>query len=233
MTSQPGADERRIRHLLRRRGVGYAPDPPADGWWADLYDDTHTDHHPAAPRTAPDTARIGGGLIPDWRKGPVAELRPPESPGAGPKDTPPPTNATEPEPEPDEPAADEWVDAEPDDETTPAAVKRGRHAPARRIQAAYVELAPRTRVLLYNGTAAGAGWVFGLLPLFSDWITAAQHDTGSIGTALIVGTGLVAATGMLVDRRTRAWWGPLPWICRIPLASALAALALYAPASTL
>jgi hypothetical protein len=133
-----------------------------------------------------------------------------------------------------EPASEPgWEDAEPDDESTPAARRRTTHSPGRRLHAAYLDLAPRTRVLLYNGAAAGLGWAFGLVPLFERWITSCQHDTGHISAALVLGAGLALACGILIDRRSRRWWGPLPWICRIPTASAVLALALYAPASTL
>jgi hypothetical protein len=49
MSTDQGADERRIRHLLQARGVSYTPDtpPPAKGWWDRLYDD-----EPPAPRAA-------------------------------------------------------------------------------------------------------------------------------------------------------------------------------------
>lgn len=129
-------------------------------------------------------------------------------------------------------AGDVWEDAEPDDESSPQAVRRGTHNPARRAHDAYTALNPRTRVLVYNGSAAGGGWCFGLGQLFSGWITACQHDTGHVGAALALGVGMVIACGVLIDWRTRHWWGPLPWLCRIPLASAVLALALYAPGVT-
>jgi hypothetical protein len=50
MTTDPGADERRIRRALDARGVSYAPQPPAapaGDWWDRLYDD-----EPPAPRAA-------------------------------------------------------------------------------------------------------------------------------------------------------------------------------------
>jgi hypothetical protein len=139
-------------------------------------------------------------------------------------------DATDTKPRPPAPA---WEDAQPDDEATPAARRRNDRSPGRRLQAAYVELAPRTRTLLYNGGAAALGWGLGLLHLFSRWITSCQHDTGHISAALTLGAGITIACGALIDRRTRHWWGPLPWLCRTPTATAVLALALYAPASAL
>ncbi|MFE0875368.1 hypothetical protein ACFW4X_10870 [Streptomyces smyrnaeus] len=88
----------------------------------------------------------------------------------------------------------------------------------------------RTWVLLYNGSAAALGWAFGLVDLFGGWIADCGHAY-SVTTALLLGTGIVVILGQFIDRRTRGWWGPLPWICRAPLASAVLALGLYAPAS--
>lgn len=126
-----------------------------------------------------------------------------------------------------------WEDEDGDDETTPAARRRTAHSPGRRIHAAYLDLAPRTRVLLYNGSAAALGWGLGLLSLFEQWITACQYDTGHISAALTLGAGITLTCGVLIDRRTRHWWGPLPWLCRIPTATAVLAVALYAPASAI
>lgn len=207
MTTTPGADERRIRYALHKRGLGYAPQPPAapasgDEWWDRLYEDADDHHGAATPRRR---------RIPPLRRpaAPKAEPEPAEQPEADP----------------------EWETAEPVDESTPAAVARDRRSPGRRLNAEYASLPHRTRVLLYNGTTAGTGYTLGIVHLFTSWITGAQNDTGSIAAALIIGTGLVITLGVLVDRRTRPWWGPLPWLCRIPLASAVLALALYAPAS--
>lgn len=218
MSAPQGADERRIRHLLAARGVGYAPQkpPPVAGWWDDLYDDAHDDHHrpDRPPRAAP--------RLPDWRRGQTADLRGPDpdrpDEPAEPQKTPP-TAA--------EAADDGWEDVDEPEEASTAAHKP-RRAAARRIHTEYLDLPRRTRWLLYTGSAAGAGYWVGLVPLMNGWITACGDDT-SPKAAIILGLGVITAAGVLVDRRTRSWWGPLPWLCRIPLASGLLALALYAP----
>ena len=218
MTTAPGADERRIRQLLLNRGVG--PDAPAPApargrdWLDDILDEKPTPAPPVAPR------------LPDWRKGETADLTPPPAPAP---EQPQPEVAQDPHGQPaDDPADD-----------APAPAKERPHAPAgrplepalRQARQAVEQFPGRVRVLVYTGSAAGAGWAFGLPQHFQAWITACGHDT-SPGGALAFGTGLVLACGVLVDRRTRHWWGPLPWLCRIPLASALLALALYAPGVT-
>jgi hypothetical protein len=48
MTTAPGADERRIRHALHTRGVGYAPQPPAAARPRDWLDDVIDDREPHA-----------------------------------------------------------------------------------------------------------------------------------------------------------------------------------------
>jgi hypothetical protein len=98
--------------------------------------------------------------------------------------------------------------------------------PARALH--YSELHPRTRGLLYNGLAALAGWGLALTRLFGDVITQCAQHAG-IRAALILGVAMIVVIGQFWDRRTRGWYGPLAWVCRIPLASAVVALGLYAP----
>ncbi|MEE4541010.1 hypothetical protein V2S66_03380 [Streptomyces sp. V4-01] len=224
----PGADEVRARHNLRLavRGFDSPAEPVMSSWWDELYDSAHDDHHrpDALPAPAP---RLG-----DWRKGESTDLR-----GDRPDEVPEPPE-TKPEPVVeqllDEEDEGEWEDV---DEPEPQPV--GRTAPARarrqtagaRAQHEYAQLPGRIRWLLYTGTAAAAGYWVQLAPLMEGWITDCGRDTGTSG-ALALGIGLVLACGVLIDRRTRGWWGPLPWLCRIPLASAVLALLLFAPGGT-
>lgn len=91
-------------------------------------------------------------------------------------------------------------------------------------------LSAGTRRLLANAGAAGAGYVLGLTPMFGTWIEECGRTT-SIGGALFLGGSMCLAIGHFWDRRTRHWYPGLAWAARIPLASAITALALYAPAS--
>lgn len=91
-------------------------------------------------------------------------------------------------------------------------------------------LSDGTKWLLYNAAAAGAGWYMGIGPAIGGWIESCGRET-SIGGALALGGGICLGIAAMWDSRTRHWYRPLAWLARIPLASALAALALYAPAS--
>lgn len=196
----PGPDERRIRSILLRRGVGYDAAPPAvppelpagyepvpaADWWDRLYDDEP--QQPETPRPRPAEEHLA---------------------------------ADEPEPEeqPDRPAA---FAPQPD------------YWPRPRIPAvpdrATAAISPGTRRLLYNVSAAGAGWGLGLYDQFA----AALADCGtnySIGGALVLGIGGSLLIAHVWDRRTRHWWPGIAWVARIPLATAVLALALWAPAA--
>ncbi|MFE7972988.1 hypothetical protein [Streptomyces shenzhenensis] len=166
---RPGADELRIRSMLRKQGVG----PDAEDWWA--------------PKAGPAVADEPDDGQPD--RAPVFT---PE-PGYWPRPH------------------------------TPAFIDRTRD----RAQTA---VSPGTRRLLYNTSAAGAGWALGLYHQFAGALT----DCGtsySIGGALILGAGGCLLIAHVWDRRTRHWWPGIAWAARIPLATAVTALALYAPAA--
>ncbi|MGW1306502.1 hypothetical protein ACWD5R_43680 [Streptomyces sp. NPDC002514] len=87
-----------------------------------------------------------------------------------------------------------------------------------------------TRRLCLNVAAAGVGWWFGPARVIGGWIESCGREY-SISGALALGVGICLVTAGVWDRRTRHWWPPLAWAARIPLASAVTALALYAPAS--
>ncbi|MGW1847705.1 hypothetical protein [Streptomyces sp. NPDC001966] len=84
--------------------------------------------------------------------------------------------------------------------------------------------------LLANAGAVGAGYGLGLIPLLSRAIEECGRTT-SIGGALVLGGGVVLFVAHVWDRKTRHWHPITAWVARIPLASAITALALYAPAS--
>lgn len=204
MTSptEPGADELRVRSILRQRGVGpdaepppTPPGPPPPGfdpepqaWWSH-----------ARPQVE---AEVEGSEH-------DAEEDPDDEPGAA---------ADEPErPRKFEPQPGYW----PRPHVSAAVGRTLDRAPA--------AISPGTRRLLYNATAAGAGWVLGLYHQFA----AAIADCGeqSIGGALVLGFTGTALIAHVWDRRTRHWWPGIAWCARIPLATAICALALWAPAA--
>lgn len=104
----------------------------------------------------------------------------------------------------------------------PAAV----HTTRERAEAA---ISVGTRRLLYNASAAGAGWGLGLYDQLASLI--ADCGATSIGGALVLGGGATALIAHVWDRRTRHWWPGIAWAARIPLATAICALALWAPAA--
>jgi hypothetical protein len=170
--TQPDADERRIKALLKRRGVG--PDARAQDWWE--------------PKPTP-----------------VVEDEP--------------DNEQPDRPAPFAPQPDYWPHPH-----VPAAVTRIPDQAAAAIS-------PRTRKALYNASAAGAGWSLGLYQQFAGAIAdCGQHY--SIGGAIVLGVGGCLVIAHVWDRRTRHWWPGIAWAARIPLATAILALALWAPAAS-
>lgn len=187
MSRNQGADELRMRSLLRRQGVG--PD-------AEL---------PATPPGPPPAGVEAETVREDWWADEPAKDETSEEPEGRPR-------AFEPQPE-------YWPRPH-----MPAAVTRTfDRAPA--------AISPRTRSFLYNASAAGAGWGLGLYHQFAGAIADCGQQT-SIGGALVLGVGGTLLIAHVWDRRTRHWWPGIAWIARIPLATAVLALALWAPAAT-
>ncbi|SES03786.1 hypothetical protein [Streptomyces qinglanensis] len=186
-----------------------APEPADrhdDDWWDRLYADG-TDTGPAA----------------DWW------TRPPEPPEAE-LPVPRPQTSAQPQPVEELTADPDTPEPAPEPRRRLPTIKTGAVDQRAEQVRQHLHVEHRTWVLLYNGSAATLGWSFGLVDLFGGWITDCGRDY-SVTTALLLGSGIVVLLGQVLDRRTRGWWGPLPWICRAPLASAVLALGLYAPAS--
>jgi hypothetical protein len=148
---------------------------------------------------------------------------------------------TDPDPDP----VEEWWADEPADDELAEGERRGPvfapapdyyprpHMPTAIVQLpdrAAAALSPRTRRFLYNGSATGAGWGLGLYQQCAH----ALADCGQTSTsgALVLGVGTCILVAHFWDRRTRHWWPGLAWAARIPLATAILALALWAPAAS-
>ncbi|MGO4418933.1 hypothetical protein AB4Z54_09275 [Streptomyces sp. MCAF7] len=175
-------------------------------WWDDLYADDASSTARTVEAPAP--------RLPDWRRGETVELG---------------DDQAEAEPS----ALNEDEDQDQDDVADSRPGRGPSVAPvAKKVLDLREDFNPRTRVLAYNLGAAGLGWLFRLPQSMGGLIADAGRES-SITTALIVGAGMVLVAGQLIDRRTRGWWPPLAWIARAPLASAVLALALYAPADSL
>lgn len=167
---------------------------------------------------------------------------PDATPPAMPPDPPPPAYKPGPAREdwwsPAEPVEDD-TDDEPDEEQPRPFAPQPDYWPRPHIPAALTTvpdkaaaaISPGTRRLLYNASAAGAGWALGLYDQFA----AALADCGtnySISGAIVLGVGGSLLIAHVWDRRTRHWWGGIAWCARIPLATAVLALALWAPAAS-
>jgi hypothetical protein len=146
-----------------------------------------------------------------------------------------PDDEPEPEPEP----AEETDRGEEEQEDKPPAFKSKPgywprpHLPTAITHApdqAAAAISHSTRRLLYNASAAGAGWGLGLYQPLAHALE--DCGTSSIGGALVLGIGGTALIAHTWDRRTRHWWPGIAWIARIPLATAVLALALWAPAAS-
>jgi hypothetical protein len=200
VSTQPEADELRIRSFLMQQ-QGVGP-------YA---------RPPAPPEPPPGAPEPESEPRAWWAVDrPWAKTQKPEAP----EDAPEPADQEEPEGRRPafEPQPDYWPRPH-----MPAAVTR---VPERAAAA----ISPKTRRLLYNASAAGAGWTLGLYRQFA----AALADCGanySISGALVLGTGGSLLIAHLWDRRTRHWWPGIAWAARIPLATAVLAVALWAPAS--
>lgn len=141
-----------------------------------------------------------------------------------------------PEPQAEQPETDDDPEVSKDD-----GEQQDERAPWFTPQAGYWPTLPEmpkpslsdgAKRFLFNVGAGAAGYAFGLTPTLGGWIADCGRDY-SISGALVLGGGICLGIAAFWDRRTRHWYWPLAWIARIPLASAVTALALYAPASQL
>jgi hypothetical protein len=96
----------------------------------------------------------------------------------------------------------------------------------------------RVHQVAYNAAAAAAGWMLGVVA----WIGHGLQDAGAdrVSDGVWTGLGMVLLTAV-AELRTHGWRHPhshwivrvAGWCARIPLASALLALALYGPDAAL
>lgn len=163
---------------------------------------------PPPPNYPPDAPGPDG---PDWIDAILSQRIPVEEPSVA---------------EPEERPAP-WMQAQPSYYPTLHPPAFLTAVPERTVDAA-VAVSPKTRRFLYNASAAGAGWGLNLYDLIHGAIVDCGQET-NIGAALVLGTGTCLLIAHVWDRRTRHWWIGLAWVARIPLATALTALALYAP----
>ncbi len=85
--------------------------------------------------------------------------------------------------------------------------------------------AARWRWVLYNGSAALAGWGLNANRPVAGALASCAQATNTV-SALLLGAGMCAVTWHFADRHTRGWWPPLAWVMRIPLATVVLVLVL-------
>lgn len=208
-SSEPGADELRVRGILRQRGVGPAavPPKPADrpkDWLDDILNSP-----PPAAEEAPAPA-------PEPGPGPAPAGKPTHTPAKKPKT---------PKPKPKK--------AKKAGRRTPGQARTAwdSHPPSPRqsLAEAYDRIPYRLKWLTYHASAAYLGWSIGLVDwvtYVTAWIAATGRD--SMQAALWYGT---AAAAFLLYRQTRGQWFPVAWLAAVPASSVIVGVLLYGTSS--
>lgn len=231
MTTDIGADELRIRHILRRNGVGPdaltippkptqpptvgVPQPQPEPEQAAPASDDQPAEKPTTKRRAPWASRL-----PDWRKRETVDLTKPDDEDDEPAD--------------EEDAADDESDSGPDtppdtadtpDKTEPKPrtrrvpkTPRPARTPGHRLSG-HVQTRvrnPRLRAIAFNATAATVGYATGLVPLLGHYLPAGEAATvGMTGGVLAVLGGYTA--WRLAGLQAFAQVLPYPAVCRVLL----------------
>jgi hypothetical protein len=200
--TQPGADELRVRAILKTRGVGPAAAPPP----------------PAIPPQPPTRPR-------DWLDDILDSPASPERPAPQPQPTmPPPPPATV-------PAAKQDQAQPPKPKKQRAAGARSAwdtqapQDPRQSLAEAWDRVPPRLRWLALHATAAAAGWRFGIVDWGTDtaaWYAAGHWTAPSAWVLYVLGGGLLA-----LYRRSRGWAWPVAWAATIPVSSIAVGMLLY------
>ncbi|NGO73770.1 hypothetical protein [Streptomyces boncukensis] len=180
-----------------------------DDWWNRLYAD-HTD---TGRRPDTRTRTIGGGRLPDWRRGEVIDLSKPEptptEPDVRTADADEPTESDDAEaPKPTaEPELPRWDPLRIADRIVQAQRARPPVGERARRLVATVQAKPRTGQLLYGVTGIAAAWHIGLTP----WLL--EHtDDAPLGISVAL-----CLIGWAIHRRTAqtvlpaAWTGHAVW----------------------
>ncbi|MER7395471.1 hypothetical protein ABT381_08140 [Streptomyces sp. NPDC000151] len=203
-------------------------DTGADDWWDRLYADE--DQVPAED-PAPLRVAVPADRLPDWWADKPVHLGPEEDTEPEPEDTDP--DEVDEEPEELEETHGQEHDADGSDgiaapvpaPKAPAADSFWRGwAPAGAVGMQLLHPS-RGRRLIYNASAAALGWGLHLDDPVQQLVAYVGREFSDTAV-LILSAALVVAVGVLIDHKTRHWWPPLAWICRIPLATTLLALAL-------
>ncbi|UOB09092.1 hypothetical protein MQE23_08505 [Streptomyces sp. HP-A2021] len=199
--TRPGADELRIRSILKTRGVGPDSTPPS------------------VPRQPTARSRDWFDDLAEYN----APARPAPEPAAEPA-LPQPERHLRPEP------VEKTKSKSPklrkrSGQARHAPLTLG--SPRQSLLDAYDRIPPRVKWLAYHASAAYLGWTVGLVD-WSTYVTGWIAGTGLVGPQALFWYAAAGAT-VLVYRRTRRWWWPVAWLAAVPASSVVAGVLLYAP----
>ena len=213
MSHDQGADELRIRSILRKQGVGPDADPA-----------------PAIPPMPTDPPS-------DWLDILLADNA---TPAVADQDDE--AEEDEPTAEPDAPAPAATTKTKPQAKARKRKKRRGKKPdpntphtpwdarpqdPRQSLVEAFDRIPYRLKWLAYHASAAYLGWSAGLVD-YATHVTAWIADTG-FGPQAWFWCGVGAAT-FLLYRRTRGHWWPVAWCAAVPVTSTVVGVLLYAPA---
>lgn len=209
MSTSPGADELRIRGMLRQRGVGPSAPPPI----------------PPKPTARPR----------DWLDeilvSPPAPATPPRKPAPAPVAAAPASEAEPVEKAKGEPKAKAKASGKktkrkkrPGPNTPRSAFDSRPASPRQSLLDAWDRIPYRLKWLGYHASAAYLGWSFGLVG-YATFVAAWIADTG-FGPQAIFWCCVGAAT-VLLHHRTRGWWWPIAWLAAVPASSVVVGVLLY------
>jgi hypothetical protein len=209
MGTEQGADELRMKAILKTRGVGPDAPPPVvppkpTGRPRDWLDDI-LDTKPAPRPAVASTPTPKPAPAPAATAGPVAKTTP----------KPPARKAKKRRKKPKRPGPD----------TPRSAFDDRPQSPRQSLLDAWGAVPYRLKWLAYHAAAGYLGWAIGLV----DWVTYVTSwiaTTGLLGGQAFFWYGAATCT-FLVYRRTREAWLPVAWLAAVPATSTVAGVLLY------
>jgi hypothetical protein len=214
VSHEQGADELRMKAILKTRGVGpdakpaVPPKPtgrPRD--WLDDILDTKTAPRPTAPKPKPEPkAAAKPGPAPAGLAGTVEKTGPKPPAGKAKK-----RRKKRKKPGPD----------------TPRSAFDGREqSPRQSLLDAWGAVPYRLKWLAYHAAAGYLGWAVGLV----DWVTYVTNwiaTTGLIGPQAFFWYGAAALPRSCCTGAPAARWLPVAWLAAVPATSTVAGVLLY------
>lgn len=219
MTANPGADELRIRSILRKQGVGPDADPAAVARPTPPKPSTL----PTIPTATPDRDWLEDILDGNAGPPPADQDDEPEKGGPTPEPDPPKTTANKTKPQVK--ARKKKRSKRPGPNTPRSAFDSHPEDPKQSLVEAYARVPSKIRWLIYHGTAAAAGYRIGWVDFSTD-TTAWIADHGPTHPQALFWYGFAVAC-ILLYRRFSPSYLVFGWACTIPIASVVVGALLY------